>query len=153
MVIYPAWISLTVSMFRVVVICLANIAFGQLIPVMGCVIQGAQLAENSWQGLAPHAMPVNTNSEGAITKTVTGLGNTFQAIMMRLVEPRAQGRGIITKAVIVRLHRNLFIGPFQPWPIPRRMPVARAVAIPHSTLRSFLRSSGLFVLTKSKIWH
>ena len=78
-------------MLRLVVICLANIAIGQLIPVMGFVIQGAELAENSWQGLALHAMPVNTSSEGAITKTVTGLGNTFQAIMMRLVEPRAQG--------------------------------------------------------------
>jgi hypothetical protein len=83
----------------------------------------------------PPARPVNTNSKGAMTKTVTALENSFQAIIMRLVKPRAQSRGIIIKAVIARHHRNLFIVPFQSWPIPMSMPVVRAVAIPHSTLR------------------
>ena len=68
--IYPAWISLTASILRLIVICLASIAIGQLIPVTGCVFQGAQLAENLWEGLAPRAMPVITNSEGAMLVTV-----------------------------------------------------------------------------------
>ena len=37
----------------------------------------------------PRARPVNTNSESAITKTVSGLASTFQAIMVRLAKPRA----------------------------------------------------------------
>ena len=68
--IYPAWISLTVIMLRLLVICQANIAIGNLIPIAGCVFQGAQLVENSWEGLAPRAMPVITNSEGAMLVTV-----------------------------------------------------------------------------------
>jgi hypothetical protein len=101
----------------------------------------------------PPARPVNTNSKGAMTKTVTALANAFQAIIVRLVKPRAQGQGIIIKAVIARLHQSLFIVPFQSWPIPMSMPAVRAVAIPHSTLRSFLRSSGLSVLTKTATWY
>ena len=68
--IYLAWISPIVPIFRPVVICPANIAIGLIHTLVRSVFQDVIRAENSWQGPVPRAMPVGINSEGATMETV-----------------------------------------------------------------------------------